>query len=258
MKEQQTIYFSDELNEDFSEDVEQDKPVSEKYVYYSNNLFWQIKHFFWNNIIAWPVSMIYAKTKFAWKIVNKKAFKQVKRTSYFIYGNHTQQFFDASMPKRISYHEAYVMVNRKNLNIKGLGWLVKRLGALPVPTNVHETKKFVTAVDEIIKKRKSILIYPEAHIWPYYTKIRPFVSTSFRYPVKYDVPAFCFTNTYHKRKNGKVQIITYIDGPFYPNKEMPSKERIQDLHDRVYNTMVERSKLSDYEFIKYIKKEEND
>lgn len=84
------------------------------------------------------------------------------------------------------------------------------------------------------------------------------MSTSFRYPVKYDVPAFCFTNTYHKRKNGKVQIITYIDGPFYPNKEMPSKERIQDLRDRVYNTMVERSKLSDYEFIKYIKKEEDD
>lgn len=258
MKQQQTIYFSDELNEDFSASVEDNKPVSEKFVYYSNNPFWQIKHFFWNKIVAWPVSIIHAKTKFKWKIVNKKAFKKVKHTGYFIYGNHTQQFFDASMPKMIAYHEAYVMVNHTNLNIKGLGWLVKRLGALPVPTNVHETKKFVTAVDEIIKKRKSILIYPEAHIWPYYTKIRPFVSTSFRYPVKYDVPAFCFTNTYHKRKNGKVQIITYIDGPFYPNNEMPSKERIQDLRDRVYNTMVERSKLSDYEFIKYIRKEEDD
>lgn len=258
MKGQETIYFTDELNEDFSEEIVSNKPVSEKFVYYSNNPFWQIKHFFWNKIVAYPVSMIYAKCKFKWKLKNKKVFKQAKHTGYFIYGNHTQQFFDASMPKRIAYHEAYVMVNHTNLNLKGLGWLVKRLGALPVPTNVHETKKFVAAVDEIMKKKKSILIYPEAHIWPYYTKIRPFVSTSFRYPVKYNVPAFCFTNTYHKRKNGKVQIITYVDGPFYPNLALQSKQQIEDLRNRVYQTMVERSKLSSYEFVKYVRKENND
>lgn len=256
MKQQQVIYFSDELNEDFSGSVLDNKPVSDKFVYYSKNPFWQIRHFFWNRIVAYPIAYINAKCKFAWKIVNKKAFKQVKKTGYFIYGNHTQQFFDAAMPKIISNREAYVMVNHTNLNIKGIGWLVKRLGALPVPTNVHETKKFVNAVDEIIKSKKPILIYPEAHIWPYYTKIRPFVSTSFRYPVKYNVPTFCFTNTYHKKKNSnKVQIITYVDGPFYPNRDLPSKQQIQDLRDRVYNIMVERSKLSDYEFIKYVRKE---
>lgn len=255
MKEQQVIYFSDELNDDFAETKDDIKPLSDKFVYFSTNPFWQIKHFFWNKIVAYPVAYLHAKCRFKWKVKNKKLFKKVKKTGYFIYGNHTQQFFDAAMSKILANHEAYVMVNQANLNLKGLGWLVKRLGALPVPTNVHETKRFVSAVDKLMEKHKSILIYPEAHIWPYYTKIRPFVSTSFRYPVKYNVPAFCFTNTYHKRKNGKVQITTYVDGPFYPNSELPTKERTQALRDQIYETMVERSKLSDYEFVKYIKKD---
>lgn len=252
MDEDRVIYFQDELNDEFSDDNIVDNSVSPKYVYYSRNVFYKIKHFFWNKIVAPPIALGFAKHKFHWKVVNKKVLKQAKKTSYFIYGNHTQQFFDASMPKRLG-RESYVLVNAKNLHVKGIGWLVRRLGALPVPENIEQTKKFVKAVDEIVADKKPIMIYPEAHIWPYYTHIRPFVATSFRYPVKYDVPAFCFVNTYHKRKNGKVQITTYVDGPFYPNKDLPTKERIQDLRDRVYNTMVERSKNSDYEYIQYKK-----
>lgn len=255
MKTPRVIYYKDELNDDFSQDIPNEKPISKNYVYYSSNPFWQIKHFFWNKIVAYPVSILHAKFKFHWKVENKQVLKLAKHKSYFIYGNHTQQFFDASMPKKLSpFHESYVMVNHVNLNIKGIGWLVKRLGALPVPTNVAESKKFISAIDTLVKHKKSILIYPEAHIWPYYTKIRPFVSTSFRYPVKYDVPAFCFTNTYQKTKNPKkVKIVTYVDGPFYPNLDLPAKEQIQDLRDRIYSTMVERSKNSNVELIKYEK-----
>lgn len=251
---QQVFYYTDELNDDFASGIADDTPVSDKFVYYSKNPFWQIKHFFWNRIVAWPVSIINAKCGYSWKIVGRNKFKQAKGQSYFVYGNHTQEFFDACMSKILDRREAYVMVNHTNLNMKGLGWLVKRLGALPVPTNVKETKKFVTAVDKIVEDKKPIMIYPEAHIWPYYTKIRPFKETSFRYPVKYNVPAYCFTNTYHKRKNGKVKIVTYVDGPFYPNKDLPSKQQITELRNRVYDAMVERSSLSDAEFVKYIRK----
>ena len=65
------------------------------------------------------------------------------------------------------------------------------------------------------------------------------------------------TNTYQRygKKNNKIKIVTYIDGPFYPNKELNLKEQQQDLRDRVYNKMVERSKNSNIEHIKYIKQE---
>ena len=72
-------------------------------------------------------------------------------------------------------------------------------------------------------------------------------------------PVFAFTNVYQKRKHSsKPKMITYIDGPFYPNLDLDQKERIEDLRDKVYNAMVERSnKYSTYEYkYHYVKKEE--
>ena len=85
-----------------------------------------------------------------------------------------------------------------------------------------------------------------------YKKIRPFKSVSFKYPIELDKPVFCITNTYQKRGKDKVKITSYIDGPFFVNKDLETKqEQKKDLRDRVYNQMVERSKNSDFEFIKY-------
>ena len=62
------------------------------------------------------------------------------------------------------------------------------------------------------------------------------------------------TNTYQSygKKNNKIKIVTYIDGPFFLNEELTVKEQQKDLRDRVYNTMVERSKNSNIEHIKYM------
>ncbi len=66
------------------------------------------------------------------------------------------------------------------------------------------------------------------------------------------------TNTYQKRDHDKVKITTYIDGPFFPNKNLHTvHEQKQDLRDRVYKCMVERSKNSNFEYIEYKKIEDN-
>ena len=103
------------------------------------------------------------------------------------------------------------------------------------------------------------MIYPEAHIWPFYTKIRPFADSSFRYPIQYGCPVFCFTNTYQKRRFSKTpRIVTYVDGPFFPNENLDRKEKQADLRNRVYEAMCERSKMNNVELIKYVKATDND
>ena len=64
------------------------------------------------------------------------------------------------------------------------------------------------------------------------------------------------TNTYqaHGKNKEKIKIVTYIDGPFYPNNELSKKEAQKELRDKIYNKMVERSKNSNVEYIKYVKK----
>ena len=140
----------------------------------------------------------------------------------------------------------------------GLHVFVEMLGAIPIPCDMGGMKHFVKSVEDKIRRGYSVTIYPEAHIWPYYTKIRPFTEKSFHYPVKYQKPVFCFTNTYQKRKNGKVRIITYIAGPFYPDRGLNQREDMKRLRDLCYEAMVRESQKNTIEVIRYERKKEND
>lgn len=251
------IYYSDELNEEFSSAKIEPRVIDKNYKYEHKSKMWNVSTFLVQNVISVPVKFLYAKLKFRVKYIGREKLKPYKKKAYFVYGNHTQEFADtflitnAIFPKR-----NYYIVNPENVSMKFLGNFVQKLGAIPIPNHINGMKNFLAEIERKIKKGYSISIFPEAHIWPYYTKIRNFKSVSFKYPVEYDTPVFCVTNTYQERKKGKVKITTYIDGPFFIDKSLKTKnEQKQDLRDRVYNCMVERSKNSTFEYIKYIKKE---
>ena len=53
----------------------------------------------------------------------------------------------------------------------------------------------------------------------------------------------------------KVKIVAYIDGPFFPDEGLNAKEKQENLRNKIYNSMVERSKNSNIEVIKYVKLE---
>ena len=92
--------------------------------------------------------------------------------------------------------------------------------------------------------------------YPYYTGIRPFPETSFKFVVNENAPAFCITTTYQKRKHRKKPGVTlFVDGPFWPDKTLSRKDRAKKLHDEIYETMLERSKNSTYDYIVYKKYE---
>ena len=139
--------------------------------------------------------------------------------------------------------------------MKGLKKLVPLLGAIPLPGNMTSAKNFLNAIKKRVKKGSSITIYPEAHIWPYYTKIRPFKETSFQYPVELNVPIFTLTTTYHAgTKEGSVKIISYIDGPFFPDLTLGKREAKKQLHEIALKTMQKRSEASTFEYVIYRKK----
>ena len=267
---QKIIYYSDELNDEFSEAKIESKVIDEKYKYERSGL-WNLCSFVCQNIISIPVKIGYLKLKLHHKYVGKKEAKLFARQykgGMFIYGNHTLDFADTFIPSQIFYPKRnFLIVNGENISMRGIGWLVEMLGAIPIPSflrgekdkdkgnGIKASHNFMSAIEDKIKKRYTVSIYPEAHIWPYYTKIRDFKDVSFKYPIKYDVPSFCITNTYQKRGKNSFKVVTFIDGPFYPNKDLTSRKEMQkDLRDRIYNTMVKRSKQSNIELIKYVKK----
>ena len=254
--EKQVIYYTDELHDEFSTAVITPKKIDKDYTYIYKGFWKKCTHVFWYRIVANPLAYLYLKVYFGHKIINKEVLKKVKDTGWFQYANHTHFMADALIPTMVANpKDTYVIVHPNNVSMPYLGKITPSLGALPLPDDAEAAKNFLHAIETRIKQKHAVHIYPEAHIWPYYTKIRPFMDTSFRYPIQFKVPVFCFTNTYQKRRGRKTpRIVTYVDGPFYPNRELKGAAKRKDLRDRVYDTMVLRSKMSNVEMIQYVRK----
>lgn len=256
-KEQKIIYYSDECKDEFAGDNIVPKKIDGNYKYTRDTIVGKICHIFFYRIIATPLAFLYMKLHFHHKIVNKQVLKQVKGKSYYICGNHTHFLADALIPTMVNFPRAIsVIVHPNNVSMPVLGRITPSLGALPLPDDKQACKNFMEAIAHIMRKRGCIMIYPEAHIWPFYTDIRPFPDASFRYPVKYRVPVFSLTNTYQKRRFSKnPRMVTYIDGPFYPDQTKLLKEQKTELRNQVYGQMKERAKLNNVELIRYVKAE---
>lgn len=250
------IYYQDELNDDFAQgEIDSSVKIDGKYKYIHTNPLWNIASFIVYRIIALPIAYVYSKIKFRFKVENKEVLKKCKDKGYFLYLNHTQEILDTLTPTLTTFpKKAYIIAHPNNISIKGLKTANKMMGAIPIPGDLESSKNFLKTIEKYIDKKRVIAIYPEAHVWPYYTKIRNFKSVSFKYPVKFNAPVYSATCTYREGKNKKPNIVIYIDGPFYPDTNKNGKEAENILRDIVYNKMVERSKNNTIEYIKYIKK----
>ncbi len=255
--EQKTVYYTDELNDEFSEAQIKPKKIDEHYDYELG--FWgQLGRGLLYYTLARPLAFVYMKLHYGHKVVNKAAIKKYRHTGYFMYGNHTNPIADALIPTLINSPKGvYVIVHPNNVSMPVLGRLTPCLGALPLPDTLEAMRRFSKRVNAVVKKGKCLMIYPEAHIWPYYTGIRPFKKDSFGYPISAGVPTFCFTNTYQKRPFfKKPRMVTYIEGPFFPRDELATGAKKQELRDQVYEAMVKNTIHNDIELVKYIKKED--
>ena len=116
------------------------------------------------------------------------------------------------------------------------------------------------ALEHHVKMRRGIVIYPEAHIWPYCTKIRPFGDAAFTYPAEMDVATVPFCVTYRKRrfrKNKSPLMTVHVGKPIYPNMRKSLPERKKELRDRVYDYMIDRAcEDENVEWVSYVRKKE--
>lgn len=258
MDKRKVIYYSDELNDEFSVAQITPRKIDGSYIYVYNTPFKKFTRVFWYDIVAKPLALLYTKAAFHHRIIGNEVLKEYRDKAYFIYGNHTQDICDALIPSMLCLRKSvYVIVHPNNVSMPVLGRITPSLGAIPLPDGKEAYKNFLSAIEARVSEGCAVTIYPEAHIWPYYTGIRPFKDVSFTYPVKLGVPVFCFTNTYQKRRFGKKpKIVTYVDGPFFADERLTVRERKTDLRNRVYDCMCERAKNSTVEMIKYIKSED--
>ncbi len=249
------VQYYKSYEQDILTSKKQDYEINPNFKWLHQNIIYKllthILHF-----IAILIALIVTKLFLGVKIKNKDLLKKSK--GYYIYSNHTLMLGDVLNPFIINFpKKPYILCSPANLGIPVIGKILPIMGALPIPSNMHDILKLKEAMSYYIKKEKAIVIYPEAHLWPYYNKIREFPYSSLHFPVDDKANIYTATTTYTKRKFFKRPKITiYIDGPFKIDENLTRKENIQQLHDIVYQTMVKRSELSNYEYVTYKKKDD--
>ena len=191
------------------------------------------------------------------KFYGREKLKKARGKGYVIYANHTNPFHDVFGPALAADRRIFTIISPVNLKIPGIGKVLPYIGGLPLGKTTEEKKAFNEAADERLKQKKVLVIYPEAHVWPYATKVRKFPAgdRSFKYAVRNNLPIFTMTTTYHKRKDKKrgdlPRMDVYIDGPFWPDVALSEDENRAKLAKEAYDSMVKYSKKSSYEYFQY-------
>ena len=259
-KEVKVKYYSDEVHEDFANNGIQAKKVDSNYKYINRNPF---SIFFGNLILMllFPVAYLVEFFLYRPKFVNRKnVLRKVKRTGYYIYSNHVLEVDPLVIPTRSNrFKKCYIAASAETFSINPMvSWLVKSFGGFPVPNTPEMYYRYVDFIKHVISKKRRVLMYPEAHIWPYCNWIRAYTSTSFKYPIMTNSPIVTFTTCFtpNKKPGKKPKIVIYVDGPFYPNQNLKYEDAVEDLRNQAFEMMSARAKkYSTVEYIKYVKKE---
>ena len=256
------IYYSD-LTEDFAGTNIKTQALDAKFPYIHDGLPFRAAAFFLYYAIAYPLVWIKIRLINGTKFVNRKALRKIKG-GFYLYGNHTH-WSDSFLPHVVAAPKrTYVVANPDAVSIKGIRTIVQMVGAIPVPDTVACLRKFVDALEIRGKQGACIAIYPEAHIWPYYTGIRPCPDSAFKYPAKFHLPVVAMVTTFRKR-TGLLRFLktpartVVLSNPIYAKEGMTIHESQVYFHDQVYEFMQTYAECPDnYEYIQYIPKAQSE
>ncbi|MFC6253866.1 lysophospholipid acyltransferase family protein [Secundilactobacillus hailunensis] len=105
-----------------------------------------------------------------------------------------------------------------------LGFMMNYANTLPISTNLHYLgQEFPQLIQEKLAAGVPILIYPEQEMWWRYRKPRPFMSGTYHYAAKFNVPVIsCFTEmqlTDQPAVNGVTPVTYHVHvlDPIYPD-----------------------------------------
>ena len=156
--------------------------------------------------------------------------------------------------KHLNGHNLYKVIREGNYtSMTGLyGFFFRHCNTLPLSSDIRTMKKFLYAIDYLLKSGEKVLIYPEQAMWWNYRKPRPLKSGAFKFAVKSNVPvipAFITLNESDKINDDGSNALEYTIHflpPIYKKEGLSDKENIEyfkdtnfalwkELYEKTYN-----------------------
>ena len=142
------------------------------------------------------------------------------------------------LPKKYLYK---VIREGNYTNFPGLyGYLFRHCNTLPLSRNRRTMINFMSAVNTLLKRGESILIYPEQGMWWNYRKPRPFKIGGFKMAYRAGVPVLpmFITMTDDERLDGdgypSQRFTLHIMPAIYPDATLGEKFGAEQMKDQAY------------------------
>ena len=145
-QDKQTIYFHDELNDDFADNGIKTVKIKNNYRYINNSWLFRFNSFWLRYLFAIPVLTIMMLFLYRPKIKNKQVLKQLKKKGYYIYSNHVIPLDPIIIPVKSNPGKPCVIISSADtFSIHPIvTWLVKHFLAIPVPNDKNMFQNYVT------------------------------------------------------------------------------------------------------------------
>ena len=165
------------------------------------------------------------------------------------------------MTRKLGKNHLYIVAQETNLAMTGLvGYMMNYTDIIPISRKISYIKnEFSNIIEEKLKKKQFVLIYPEQEMWFNYKKPRPPKPGAYYFAAKNNVPIIsCFvemvdTGEEENEEFNKVKYILHILPPIYPDKEKTYKENSKIMMEKDYRQKIDAyekayNKSLDYSF----------
>lgn len=225
--------------------------IDQNYKFVNKGLIFSIFSNFVYYIIAYPVLKVLTKVVYDLKIEGKENLKNIKEGVITV-SNHVLFLDCAMVGLAYGLKKVYFTTREGSFKIPGVRKLIKLLRAIPIPEGIKNKEYFLKTIDNLLKDEKSVHLYPEAALFPYYRKIRHFKNGAFNLAVKNNKKIVPMVITFREPQGirrlfkSKNDVTLTILEPIVPLKYGDTKQNVELLKQEVYEKMkkVNDSKYS--------------
>ncbi len=238
--------------------------VDENYKFVLKNVFFKTFSFIFY-IFVFVVLGMFLWFYYLPKVKGRKNLKKIKNAVFV--SNHVFALDCAILDiYALPFKRPYIVADKNSFSLPIVKPIIRSLLAVPIPEEIGPYKNFVKSLDRELQHGKSLLIYPEGSLWPYFPQVRPFKNGAFRFAVKNNLPvvpivlSFRKPNWFYRMLGRRSPLITINILPaVYIDKDCNAREeecRVNALvNEKMKACMRENNK---YVFInqKQLKKEQ--
>lgn len=235
----------------FDEDVEDDPPapvlMPEDIDYLHKGWKGKIRAIYAEKMGRWFMNLLIRKKQLIIKDINGLENFDALKSGAIITCNHFNAFDSFAM--QITYDTAkhgrkklYRVIREGNYtNFPGFyGFLMRNCYTLPLSSNYETMKKFISAVNKLLKAGHFVLLYPEQSMWWNYKKPKPLKKGAFTFAAENNVPVLpVFITMQDSNIIGAdgfpVQEYTiHISEPIYPDDNKSKAQNVEDMRNQNY------------------------